>query len=134
MTNKILLVTFLNKKILDDFYGRLEKFYSIKKENVFIFSLDSDDESYMATFKLNMNGNIKPNTKGKLKNTIQVHKKGECFYTINALNKLIQKEFNLEEGNVDYKSYQINWESYQNKILLVRDGELLIQDIKRVIF
>lgn len=132
MTNKILLATFLKKNFLQEFYTNVEKFYSIKKNNVFLFSMD-ENENYMVTFKVNSTENLKNEVKSKLKGTIQIHKKGECFYTINALNKLIQRDFDLKEGNIDYKSFQINWESYQNKLLLVKDDNLLIQDIKKVI-
>ena len=109
MTDKILLGTFTNKEKLKDFYERLEKFYSLKKENTFIFSIN-DSDNLMVTFKLNSGESIKKNIKSNLRGTIQIHKKGECFYTINALNKLIQKEFNLSEGNINYKTYTIDWD------------------------
>ena len=44
MTDKILLGTFTNKEKLKDFYERLEKFYSLKKENTFIFSINESFE------------------------------------------------------------------------------------------
>lgn len=132
MTNKILLATFLDKGFLEELYNRLDKFYSIKKNNTFLFSIDNT-ENYMLTFKLNSTEDLRSKIKGKLKSTIQIHKKGECFYTINALNKLIQRDFDLKEGNIDYKTFQVDWEKYQNKLLLVKDDNLVIQDIKKVI-
>ena len=132
MTDKILLGTFTNKEKLNDFYERLEKSYSLKKENTFIFSIN-DSDNLMVTFKLNSGESVKKNIKSNLRGTIQIHKKGECFYTINALNKLIQKEFNLSEGNINYKTYTIDWDKYQNKLLLVKDDILHIQEIKKVI-
>jgi hypothetical protein len=132
MTDKILLGTFTNKEKLNDFYERLEKSYSLKKENTFIFSIN-DSDNLMVTFKLNSGESVKKNIKSNLRGTIQIHKKGECFYTINALNKLIQKEFNLSEGNINYKTYTIDWDKYQNKLLLVKDDILHIQDIKKAI-
>jgi hypothetical protein len=132
MTDKILLGTFTNKEKLNDFYERLEKSYSLKKESTFIFSIN-DSDNLMVTFKLNSGESVKKNIKSNLRGTIQIHKKGECFYTINALNKLIQKEFNLSEGNINYKTYTIDWDKYQNKLLLVKDDILHIQDIKKAI-
>jgi hypothetical protein len=132
MVNKILLATFIDKKNLNSILEKIEKIFSIKKDNTFIFSLN-DEENFMITFKLNVDGDSKTNIKSRLKNTIQIHKKGDCFYTINALNKLIQKEFNLTEGNIEYKNYQINWSTYQNKLLLIKEDNLLVQDIKKVI-
>lgn len=132
MTDKILLGTFTNKEKLKDFYERLEKFYSLKKEKTFIFSIN-DSDNFMVTFKLDSGENIRKTIKSNLRGTIQIHKKGDCFYTINALNKLIQRDFNLSEGNIDYKSYTIDWDKYQNKLLLIKDDNLVIQDIKKVI-
>jgi hypothetical protein len=63
--------------------------------------------------------------------TIIVHKKGECFYTINALNKLIEKISEHEVGNLDYKNVKINWDDYQNKMIIVKNDELKIIDIKK---
>ena len=80
-----------------------------------------------------MKKQIIANIKTKLKNTIQIHKKSNSFYTINALNKLIQRDFNLVDGNIEYKSYSIDWDKYQDKLFLLKEGELLIQDIKKVI-
>lgn len=50
-----------------------------------------------------------------------IHRKGRCFYTINALNKLIQMQ---NDGVLD-KQYVIDWQRYQNNILLLnRDKQL----------
>jgi len=65
--------------------------------------------------------------------TIQIHKKGLTFFTINALNKLIEKEFNLKSGNIDYKSHEIDWEKFKNKLILLKNGELDILDLKKKI-
>jgi len=63
--------------------------------------------------------------------TVIVHKKGECFYTINALNKLIEKINYLENGNINHLDYKINWDEYQNKIIIIKNEELKIIDIVR---
>lgn len=44
-----------------------------------------------------------------------VHRKGKCFYTINALNKLIE----LENHGVLDKQYLIDWDMHQNTILFL---------------
>lgn len=130
MTNKILLASFITVKQSDDFFNKLDTLFSIKKDKTFIFTLG---ENLMVTFKLTSTNDLKEVIKTKLKNTIQIHKKSNSFYTINALNKLIQRDFNLVDGNIDYKSYSIDWDKYQDKLFLLKEGELLIQDIKKVI-
>jgi len=130
MANKILLASFITLKQSDDFFNKLESLFSIKKDKTFIFTLG---ENLMITFKLTSTEELKEIIRTKLKNTIQIHKKSGSFYTINALNKLIQRDFNLMDGNIDYKSYSIDWDKYQDKLFLVKEGELQIQDIKKVI-
>ena len=132
MINKILLATFSNKENCEFFFKNLEKNFSVKKENTFIFSLD-DGENLMITYKINSTQDFKEKIKLKLRNTIQIHKKGECFYSINGLNKLIKEEFNLPEGKIDFKTYVIDWDKYQNKLILVKDDNLHVQTIKKII-
>lgn len=55
-----------------------------------------------------------PNIRLQSVHPVIVHRKGKCFYTINALNKMVQQE----NGVVD-KQYLIDWDSYQNQILIV---------------
>lgn len=51
-----------------------------------------------------------------------VHKKGKCYYTINALNALVME---LNDGQID-KDYEIDWQQYQNKILFLnRDRQFI---------
>ncbi len=52
-----------------------------------------------------------------------LHKKGRCYYTINALNSLICQENN---GILD-KNYPVNWELYQNMILFLNKNKQLIK-------
>ena len=75
--------------------------------------------------------NQKVNIDSFFPTTIIVHKKGECFYTINALNLLIESLSDYESGNINYKDFKIDWDNYQNKIIIVKKGELKIMDIKR---
>ncbi len=132
MKDNVLLATFVIEDNLDGFYNKLDKFYSISKDKTFMFDLGGGND-FMVTFKLSMGKEQKNEIKRRLKNTIQIHKKGECFYTINALNKIIETEYNLSEGNIDYKSYSIDWSKYQNKLLLTKDEKLIIQEIKKIV-
>ena len=83
------------------------------------------------TFRLYIRQGKKINTKSFFPVTIIVHKKGECFYTINALNKIIDMETGGDIGNINHKEYKIEWEKYQNKMLVSKNKELTIIDIER---
>ena len=81
-----------------------------------IFVLESlDGEKIMLTYNVDMNNSSKDNMVG---DTILVHRKKQTntLYTINALNELIKS---LNNGVLD-KKFPINWDNYQNCILLVQ--------------
>jgi hypothetical protein len=61
-----------------------------------------------------------------------IHKKGNAIYTINALNKLIEQLYPESIGNIDNKTIKIDWNEYQNKMILLNGEELTIFNINRV--
>ena len=130
MQQKILLLaSFLKAENLDTFLSKIKKKFGVKKENVFFFK--TKDENYVLTYKIHIDIEHKIDIKKELPKTIQVHKKGDTIFTINALNKLIEKESGLG-GNVNYKEYKINWEDYKNKIILLKGDNLEITDVERI--
>lgn len=133
MKNNLLLVTFLNSNTLDSFLRFLYKKFGIKKKSVFVFKSLEDEDKIFATFKIFLNEEEKFDLKSVFRNTSLIHKKGTTFYTINALNKLIEQENNLLPGNVNYKDYQINWDNYQNTFLLIQNNELVIKPIEKLL-
>jgi hypothetical protein len=78
-----------------------------------------------------MNLGERINIKKELPKTIQIHKRGGTFFTINALNKLIERDHGLDNGNVDYKNYEVDWENYQDSIILLKNESLEILGLKR---
>jgi hypothetical protein len=76
----------------------------------------SQDE-YICTYNVDF-GNIS----NFIDNTILVHRKKESntLYTINSLNRLIES---LNGGVLDI-SFKVNWNDYQNCILLTKGAEL----------
>ena len=83
----ILLATFLEKENLDKFLYKIYKKFGIKKKSVFLF--ETDDGELILTYRLFLELGQKINIKTELPKTIQIHKKGTTFFTINSLNKLI---------------------------------------------
>jgi hypothetical protein len=127
----ILLATFVNPNYLDKFLNKLYRKFSIKKQSVFIFETEGED--YLLTYRIFLNLGQRVDIRKEFRKTIQVHKKSNTFFTINALNKLIEKENNLTPGNIDYKSHEIDWSKYSDKIILLNNDELDILDLKRKI-
>jgi hypothetical protein len=132
MQKKILLVaTFINSSSLDKFLYKIYKSFGVKKNSVFFFETDTED--LLLTYKIFLEFDQKIDIRKELPKTVQIHKKGTTFFTINALNKLIEKEFNLNSGNVNYSEYNLDWSKYENSIILIKNNELDILQLKKKI-
>jgi hypothetical protein len=125
----LLLASFLKEEYLNTFLQKIKTKFGVKKENVFFFKMENGD--FILTYKIHLNVDNKIDIKKELSKTIQIHKKGDTIFTINALNKLIERESGLG-GNVNYKEYKINWDDYKNKIILLKGDVLEINNIERV--
>ena len=132
MNKTILLATFIFPERLDWFLNYLENKFNISREKVFIFQNLDDESKVIVTFKLTLINGKRINLKKYFPNAIPIHKKGTAIYTINALNKLIETETGLEAGNINYKNHRIEWDNYQDSLILNNNGELIIYKIKRV--
>ena len=134
MENTIKIITLasfvLNDKV-DSFKKYLYKRFKTNEDKIFIYSSDSEPDKSILTFRVYLREGKKINTKSFFPTTIIVHKKGDCFYTINALNKLIESEVDGEVGNINYREHEINWDTHQGKMLIVKDKELTIMNIER---
>jgi hypothetical protein len=130
-TKIVTLASFVNEDKVKSFKSYINKRFRILEKNIFEYTSPQEEGKKILTFRLYLRDGKKINTKSFFPVTIIVHKKGECFYTINALNKLIESEINGDDGNINYKDYQIDWDKYQNKILVSKNKELSIIDIER---
>jgi hypothetical protein len=134
MENTIKIITLasfvLNDKV-ESFKKYLNKRFKINEDKLFIYSILEEQDKKIVTFRVYLKDDKKINISSFFPITIIVHKKGECFYTINALNKLIELETGSEKGNINYRDYQIDWDKYQGKMLIVKSGELSIININR---
>jgi len=132
MDRSIILASFVFPERLETFLNYLEKRFKLSRERIFVYDNIDDPIKKLVTYKVFLKDGKRVDLKSIFPTTIIVHKKGECFYTINALNNLIERDFDLDSGNVDYKNYQIDWDKYQNRIILTNKEGLLINEIKRV--
>ena len=114
--NNKLFCTFVTEDVLDDMVNSISGAYSIMYNKMFVLFVKSTNE-YVITYNVDQ-GNVN----NIPLNTILVHRKKETntLYTINALNDLIKK---LNGGVVD-TNFRVNWQHYQNCILLTQGGDL----------
>lgn len=132
MSRTILLASFIFRDRLEWFLNYLEKKFNISKTTVFLYDIEEPNK-IMVTYKINIKEGDKLNFKKEFPNATIIHKKGDAIYSINALNKLIDTINYDSAGNLDYKTIKINWSDYQNKLLLIKNNNLSITQIKRIL-
>ena len=132
MDKTILLASFIFPERVEWFLNYLENKFSIPKTKVFCYKNLDDESKMIITFKLVIQQNKRLNLKDLFPSAIPIHKKGNALYTINALNMLIDSMSGDNVGNVDYGSVIINWDEYQNKLILTKGKELVFLNIERV--
>jgi hypothetical protein len=115
MSNK-LFCTFSSEQHLEQVINTIQDKYTIIYNKIFILYAKSQDE-YIVTYNIEL-GNVS----NFLENTILVHRKKESntLYTINSLNRLIES---LNGGVLDI-NFRVEWNDYQNCILLTKGNEL----------
>ena len=126
----LLLASFIFKENKEGYIKYLNSRFKIPTDKIFIFESDIDTTRYIVTFKFRTERRI--NINKLFSNTIPLHKKGSTLYTINALNRLIEEDHNLEPGNINHKAYKVDWDKYSDSCILFRDEELIIGDLNRV--
>ena len=89
----------------------IEKYYNIRSD-MFVFQKQNRSQDMFITFKAAITDETV-----ELPNAKFINWKPEvnCFFSINALNRLIQ----LEIGEYD-SSHQIDWSKYHNKIIMLK--------------
>ena len=128
----ITLASFIFPERLEWFLGYLEDRFRIPKDKVHIYKNLDDESKLIITFKLFLREGKRINIKSLFPDSMLIHKKGSCLYTINALNKLIEKIYELDKGNVNYSKFKINWDEYQGKLILSNNNELKLYSIERI--
>ena len=132
MNKTILLASFIFPERTEWFLSYLENKFGITKNKVFCYENLDDESKVIMTFKLVIEENKRLNLKDLFPSAIPIHKKGNALYTINALNMIIDSMEIENIGNIDNSSIKINWDEYQNKLILTKGKELVFLNISRV--
>lgn len=126
----ITLASFVYLDKVKSFKKYLSNRFKIIESNIFQYTFNEEDKKIL-TFMVRLKQDEKVDTRSFYPPTIIVHKKGECFYTINALNKLIENITETETGNINHKDIKIDWDIYQNKMMIIKNDELKIFTINK---
>ena len=125
-----LLGTFVIKNELKKVFNLLERGFEVDKNGIFVHQTNED--KLFITYKVKITNSEKKDFRKRIKNSLPIHKKGSCFFTINGLNKLIEKVYDLTPGNIKHSEYQIKWSDYKDKFIMIKENELHIIPLNRV--
>jgi hypothetical protein len=113
-----LLCTFTTADNLANTIDHIKSSYTLAFNRLYILENTEDDTQLVITYNVEKFGssNVAPPP-----STISVHRKKQTntIYTINAINKLIEKK----HGKVD-KNIKIDWEELKNTVLVTAYGDL----------
>lgn len=123
----VIIGTFIDKKRILSFFELIKYRFNINLEKTFVYSMDSNDKEYLVTFKTYDKDRFVKNLSGS---TI-MHVKNNCLFSINALNKLIEDEYN-SNSEASNNEVEIDWEKYKNKLIILTNGTLKIDDLTKI--
>ena len=118
--------TFVKKSKILSFLENINNDFNIRFDKIFIYSIDTNKREYLVTFKTFDKEKFIKN----LSNATVMHVKNGCLFSINALNKLIDKE---NEGNdTPNNEFVVDWDKYKDKLIIITNGELSISNLTKI--
>ena len=123
--NNIIIGVFTPKEKVKSFSKFLYNKFNITKMRIFIYEIECNENEYLITFKVES----KTPYLTEIKGSTSMHTKNGCFFSINALNRLIEIENNLSIPN---NEFVLNWDKYKDKLILLTNGVLSIKKIKKL--
>lgn len=118
-----LLCTFTNLTDFKNIIQEIHSFYDVYNKRIFGFCNEKKPEEIYLTYNVLNVSKAEP----KFKNTILIHRKKQTntLYTLNSLNRLVEEE----TGHKDH-SYIIDWNLYQNSLIITGDISIRIIPLK----
>ena len=113
-----LLCTFTTKSRLNETIDIIVGCNDILYEKVYVFQNGNDLNQLICTYNVEFIDNYEEN----IIDTISLHRKKQSntLYTINALNEVIREK----NGGVLDKSYMVDWDEFENTLLLTNESGL----------
>ena len=124
--NGIIIGTFVKKSKILSFLETLKYGFKVNLDKVFVYSIDTNKYEYLVTFKTY----DKEKFIKSLNNATVMHVKNGCLFSINALNKLIEKE--NSDSDKPNNEYLIDWDKYKDKLIIQTNGELSLSNLSKI--
>lgn len=122
----IIIGTFVKKNRILSFIETLKNGFGIRLDKLFIYSIDTNKREYLVTFKTFDKDRFIKN----LDNATVMHVKNGCLFSINALNKLIEKD--NEGSELPNNEFVVDWDKYKDKLIIITNGELSISNLSKI--
>ena len=122
----IIIGTFVKKNKILSFIETLKNDFGIRLEKLFIYSIDTNKREYLITFKTFDKDRFIKN----LPNATVLHVKNGSLFSINALNKLIEKE--NKGSDLPNNEFVVDWNEYKDKLIIITNGELSISNLTKI--
>ena len=123
----IILGTFVNKKKILSFFEKLKNDFAMNLSRLFVFSIDSNQSEYLATFKTT----DKDMFSGKLEGLTILHSKNGCLFSINALNEYARQNGLIGEDE-SANDVEIDWNPLSGILVMMRRGKLTMSRIEKI--
>lgn len=123
--NSTLVGVFVKKRRILSFLESLRNDQRIPIRKIYVYTIEGNKGEYLTTFNIADRDQL-----SMIKGASIIHTKNGCLFTINALNKLVDRDKGNQSG--DNRDFEIDWENYRNKLIMTVDGELSISSIKRI--
>ena len=124
--NGIIIGTFVKKNKILSFLETLKHGFKVNLCKVFVYSIDTNKYEYLVTFKTYDKERFIKN----LNNATVMHVKNGCLFSINALNKLIERE--NSDSDKPNNEYLIDWDKYKDKLIIQTNGELSLSNLSKI--
>ncbi len=125
-SNGIIIGTFVKKNKILSFLENLKHEFRLNLEKVFVYEIDTNKYEYLVTFKTFDKDKFIKN----LPNATVMHVKNGCLFSINALNRLIERE--NSDSEKPNNEFIIDWEKYKNKLIIITNGELSLSNLHKI--
>lgn len=118
-----LICTFVNKSRILGFVEFVKNVLHI--HNISVFEAEHNEREYIVMFSTYR----KLRFEGMLKHSRTMHYKNGSIFSINAINELIKQE---NGGNCNAFEYELDWEKYGKKLILLIDGKPNVDNLAKV--
>lgn len=123
--NSILVGVFVERRGILSFIEYVRNEFKVPIRRIFIYEIEGNRREYLTTFNIPDRGKLVG-----INGATVVHSKNGSIFSINALNKLIEREKGSDK--IDNNDYQLDWDKYGNKLILMANNELIVSELSRI--